>query len=463
MSTPFGLTLDGFVTPQLTDVRADLAAAMQAAFGASIDMGDMSIFGQIVGILAERLELIWQGMQAVAASQDPDQATGAALDALCALTGTVRPAASYSTVTLTLTGDPSTVVPIASTAATPSAPGSTSPSTNQFTTTGAATLVALTAWAINTTYATNARVTANGQAFLCTVGGESASTGLGPVTTSAGVPGITPITDNAATWVYLGLGTAAVDQGALATLTGPITGTADDITIIVNPFSGWSGVINLADAVQGRNIATDAELRQLRVLELSGEGSSSQDSIRAALLLVSTVTAATVFVNNTDTVDVNGQPPHSVQAMVLGGADQDVRDCLFANVAAGIATFGTTTGTSTDSQGVTHEIDFTRPITVPIYIAITLTYDATLYPADGDTEVADAIVTFGDLFATGKDVTSTGILAQAFTVSGVLDVQSCYIGTAPSPVTSTTIAVDLFHLATFDPSRITVTSSQATP
>jgi hypothetical protein len=175
------------------------------------------------------------------------------------------------------------------------------------------------------------------------------------------------------------------------------------------------------------------------------------------------VTAVRLFVNNTDTTDADGVPPHAIEALVQGGDDQDIFDALLANVAAGIVTTGTESGTATDSEGTEHALAFSRPEEVPIYIDVFVTKDPDTYPADGDTQIKEKIVEWGDAQATGKNVVASAISAQAFQIDGVLDVTLVEIGTAAAPTTSTTITISLRQLATYDTSRITVTAIDGTP
>ena len=168
--------------------------------------------------------------------------------------------------------------------------------------------------------------------------------------------------------------------------------------------------------------------------------------------------------------DADGIPPHAVECLVSGGDDQDIYDTLLAEcIAAGIASHGTETGSSDDSEGVAHVVKFTRPTDVLIYVAVTLVKvahddaDPETYPTDGDAQVEAAIVAYGDGRPTGWNVRSAKVAAQADAVAGVLEVTACYIGTAPAPVASTTISIGLRERAVFDTSRITVTTSDGTP
>jgi uncharacterized phage protein gp47/JayE len=457
----YGLTDQGFIKKTLQVIRADMNAALQSAFGLSINLGDKSIFGQIVGILAATYAALWDQLEAVYASQDPDKATGASLDALSALTGTFRPAASYSTVMVTLFGTPATVVPAGNKVQTTS--------TGKQFTVAACTIASVPNWAASTTYAVGDRVFSDvDRIYQCTVAGTSGTLAVNGVGTD--------LIDGGVHWKLIGdnlvAGSGAVDAIATATETGAITAVAGDITTIVNGVSGWTQVVNLVDAALGRDVATDEELRTLREEELSGEGESPPDALRAALLKIANIRSVTIFTNNTDFTDTSvtpNMPPHSVEALILptwdagDPLDQQVYDTLFKNVAAGIVTSGNQTGSSMDDQGTAHVVKFSRPTEVPIYVVLNVIVDPAVFAADGIAQVQSAIATWGAKQLTGKDAVASAISAKSFSVDGVLDVTSCLIGTAPGPSSSATISIDTRHLATYDTSRIIVNVTNGTP
>lgn len=449
-----GLTPAGLEIATLGDLRATINAKWLAAFGVSMDVSDRSPDGQQIGIVSEQFALLWEVLEAIVSSIDPNKATGALLDAICALTGTKRRAAAFSTAVLTLTGTATTVVASGSLVSTVS-------TGQQFTTTAPATIAAATAWAGSTLYAAGDRRKNGANVYLCITAGISAASG-GPLTTAA------DITDGAAHWRFLGAGAGHVDVAARATAVGPIVAVSGDLTRIDTPVGGWSGVINILDATLGRNVMTNAELRVLRVIELARPGTSPKGAIRAALLDVDKdtsdpVTSATVFSNVTDTTDADGVPPHSVEAMVRGGSNQAIWDALLANVADGIRTHGTIVGTSIDSSGIAQTMKFSRVTEILIYVGVTLVKDPTKYPADGDAQVKLAIATFGNAQDDGRDVDSSALLAQIFSVSGVLKADLPFIGSAPSPASTATIAITLRQRGVFDTTRITVATSDRVP
>lgn len=442
---PYGLFPAGFVPATIEDLVSDLGDALKAAFGESIKLGDKDVFGQIVGVVSERLATLWEATEAVNSSQDPDSATGAQLDALCALTGTTRDVAEASTVTLSLTGTPTTVVALGSEA-------SVTGTAAVFVTDAEATITALTAWAITTAYVIGDRRTNAARAYVCITAGTSAGSG-GPTTTAD------DITDNGAHWRYIGEGTGATDVAATCNVTGAIVAASGGIITIDTPIGGWDSVKNLLDATLGNDVETDEDLRLRRVVELAKAGAGTHPAIYEAVSDVDNVVGLRVFVNDTD-LTLDGMSPHSVEVNVRGGDDDDIWIAMYESVCAGIAMIGTEQQYVDKGYG-SRLINFNRPTEIDIYVTITLAFESAVYAwaTDGDDQVKAAIVAFGDAQTTGKDAVSASILAQAFKVLGVLDVTSCLIGIAPTPTLSTTINIDLRELAVFDTSRIIVSAS----
>jgi hypothetical protein len=406
--TTYGLTSTGLVVETTEIIRAAIVLSLQGVFGVSVPVGDTDLLGHLTGIFAEREGALWDLMQQVYNATDPDGATGARLDAVAALTGTLRGGASSSSVTATLCGVPGTIVPAGTQAQTLS-------TATVFVLQSTVTIALLQAWHFSTNYVLGQRITNNSLCYQCTVPGMSAGSG-GPTGTG------TSIVDGGVTWEYVGAGTGAVDGLWLSQNTGPINAVSLDLAQITTPVFGWDSILNLGNAVLGALIQTDEDLRLTRQEEIASAGTGTPPALEAGLLEVTGVTSSTVFYNDTDSTDANGLPPHSVMALVIGGADQDIWNFLFANVAAGIVTYGTDSGTVVDSQGVSHTINFQRPTQIPIYIRIGVVYDATAYPTDGDTEVATDIADWGNGQKVGKDSVRAGLSAQAFQVPGVDDV-----------------------------------------
>jgi uncharacterized phage protein gp47/JayE len=452
--TVYGITATGFVKKPLDQIIADLRTTLQATFGAGADLSDTGPFGQLVANLAQPVSDVWDLAEVCVDLLDPDGAQGPQLAALCGLTGTVPVTPTYSTGTLYAVGTAGSAVP---TNFLCHIQGGTS----QFRVTAGGVIAALTAWASHTAVAGELR-TNGGNAYLCTVGGATAGAG-GPTTTAL------DIVDGAAHWRFLGVGTAAVALPIRSVDLGAVAAVAGSLTSIDTPTAGVTSITNATDVTLGVAIESDAALRLRREEELRAQGEGGVDSIRALLLETTGVTDARVFENTTDATDGSGRPPHSVEAVALGGTDAAVAAAVFTR-GAGIQTFGTSTANVTDKAGNVHAINFSRPTAKLVYVTVNVTKetDASLpqYPSDGDSQIKAALVNFatGQLpelfrgYRIGDPLITSKLYAAIEGVSGVRDVTAIFVGLAPAPGSSANLAAGSKDLMQLDTSRITVVS-----
>lgn len=465
--TTYGLTTTGYVIKPSEVIVDELQTGLRGAFGANIDLTPSSNWQQLVAMLADRFEELWQLGQALYAATDPDKATDAALIALCAITGTLPEAAGPSSVAAIATGNPGTILLAGRKA-------SVQVTKVPFSSDADATLGAATAWAISTAYVIGDIRKNNSAIFYCTIGGTSAGSG-GP--SGQG----TAIVDGTVTWRFVGPGTAYATIAWTCTSTGPLSALSGTLTNIDTTVSGWLGVSNPSDAALGNNADTNAQLRQRRQQELLGESRSVVDSIRTRILEdVDSVTNCIVLTNETEATNGDGMPPHSVECLVRGGLDQDIVDTIFANVAAGISTYGNQTGTFTDVDNgeQTYTVKWSRPVEHQIYIIANVVKDGKKFPADGATRIAASLAFIGNLLGEGRDVESSylnGFVTVEATpndetdevdttpMPGVLRVTSLFIGTSPSPASEASIVMAIRDLARFDTAHITVNLSDTTP
>ena len=469
MADEFGLLPTGFRTKSAADIRASLVEKLRGKWGSSVDLTEGSPDGQLLTVVAAEIGEAWQAQQALWAQLSRDTATGAGLDARLLQTGTFREEARPSEVTLLLIGTTGTPVPTGNRV-------STASTGVAFRTIADATIAAApVSWSISTVYVEGDLVsnevnlsTHDRRIYICTGGGTSqlvATTGLnGPTGTGL------DITDNEVHWRYLGDGDGYAEVAAVSVDTGAIVAVAYDLSVIDTPIGGWAAAWNLLDAELGRDEATDAEARIAGEEDLARPAASTKDAIRQALLRVQDVTSVAVFQNLTDAVDADGVPPHAIEVLIAGGDDQVIRDLLLEQcVAAGIPTHGNVTGTATDSEGVDWTIKFSRAVEVPIYVKVTLIKvahsdaDPDSYPTDGNDQVKLAIVNAGDARPAGYNAVASKVSAAVDTVAGVLEVSEVLIGTVNPPVASTTVAISSRQRATWDTTRITVTTSNGTP
>ncbi len=234
---------------------------------------------------------------------------------------------------------------------------------------------------------------------------------------------------------------------------GPINAGAGQLTIITTPVLGFNSATNALDAEPGAFRETDPELRRRRAQELARKGSATVDAIRADILSVDGVTFARVVENDTD-VEVGGIPAHAFESLVLGGDDADIAEAIFLTKPAGIQAFGSTVVSVADSQGAGHQIGFTRPTDVNIYLDVTVKYIGGQYV--GDSQVKAILNDWGDAnLGPGNDVIHARLLQVVMDIPGVVDADVS-LGTIPTPNFRNNFVIGVREIARLDISRIDV-------
>jgi len=251
---------------------------------------------------------------------------------------------------------------------------------------------------------------------------------------------------------------------ASAVVTGPIDALAGTLTVIDTPITGWDTVTNVADATAGTDEETDVDLRVRREQSVARDAQAIIDAIFAEVRAVNGVTQVTVLENDTDTgPDVNGLPAHSVHVIAVGGVDADIAEAIFLKKTLGATPFGTTTVPVDDDQGIPHDVSFSRPIEVDIYVIVNLTVFGD-YPVTGDEDIKQAIVDYanGDLivgrdFNLGDDVIHSELYTPVNTVQGHT-VDSLFIDTSGSPSSTADIPIAITEISNFTTANIVVNS-----
>lgn len=271
--------------------------------------------------------------------------------------------------------------------------------------------------------------------------------------------GISFATDADATIVA---GTAAAN--ATATVTGPLQAAIGTITEIDTPITGWSTVTNAAAATPGTNEEDDSDLRARRERSIESAAVAILESILAAVLEIENVTDAAIYENDTASVDARGLDPHSFLVLAEGGLDADVAEAIFNKKPTGIGTNGTTTEPVLDSQGVSHDIKFSRPVDVTIHVKVTLVGGPTYA---GDDAVKQSIIDYaaGDLiegenFSLGKNV----VYSQMFDAcnqpgNDINEISELLIDIVDPPTGTSTITIDFDEKALFETANIDVVST----
>lgn len=263
-----------------------------------------------------------------------------------------------------------------------------------------------------------------------------------------------------ATGIVFETTTAATISGslALAEIEAVESGASGNVgagvvSRVVSPLAGVTGVTNPDPTTGGRDTETDAQLRERYVRSVSKPGGASAAAIEAALLDIEGVLDAEVRQNVTlETDSVTGVPPKAIGPIVWGGDPAEIAVVLFSVKPAGIQCWGDDeVHVIPDSRGIEHTIGFDRPDIVTINVTASLTVDALVYPADGNTQVAAAIESYLSGLGLDEDVIYTRLISRIHSVPGIIDIPTLTVngGTGNIAVAKAEVAV---------PGTITVTS-----
>lgn len=518
----FGLTDQGLVVPTTQQIIALLVADMQTDFGPTFALNPISPEGLMVATFADQLANAWAAIEQSYNAFFPDTTTGTSLDNLAGISGLVRLPALKAQLGLRFFMDaPGNFASFNASQMLIHAPGNPSA---QFTNSSLVGLLAFsnaetqyvrfhfpgptdaTGAAGNFTLKFGANTTANiafNGATPATMATATASALnlLASIISAGGVTVLAttmPRNDGtgasdivlAVTWNTSGVDQAMLQniantisplpvitvtefrQGGIyvdfpletyptlfpAVATGINNVPAGTVMVLDTPANHVLSVVATSCA-PGREVESDGALRVRRSQQLQ-QLSANVAGIIQGLSRVSGVTKVSVVENNTDVADGAGRPPHSFEAIVTGGSAQDVGLAVFTYKAAGIAMFGNTTATVTDSQGLTHVVAFSRPTPVPVYITVTLTTNSNsalgpVFPVGGATSVQAAIVAMGALLQAGQTVTVTAIEAAVMTVPGVFGMV-VNLGLAAFPVGTTNLLMAAAQVPTISTDTVVV-------
>lgn len=487
-----GLTLQGFQKKTLDEIKTEIETLLRQTFGNGLNVLPNSFLGELIGTIAEREALIWELQEAIYNGFFPDNAQGLNLDNVVAITGIKRLEATKGTGEGVAYGVLDTVIPEGSVISV--AGNSTARfKTIQDYTIGAGTDEVQTIQFSAVPDAGNWTLVFDGEETGTLLFNDNAATVESALNALSGLGGVTVTGDYTSgfevtftgsngeldqplliigvntlenTSIAVSVSFTETTKGVLPNVTceliaesaGEIPAFANSLTVIETPIGGWQSFNNPTDITPGKNIETDAELRIRRLKTLANPGASTIDSIRAKLLEIPEVEDARVFENDTDVTDGFGRPPHSIECVVLEGDDQEIRDTIWASKAGGIETYGSVTGTISDSMGFTHTVDFSRPTPITIYISVeNLEINSLLFPIDGDEAIKQALATFGTgEFSIGDDVIYNKLHCAIAEIAGVID-YDLFIDTTPAPAAEDNIDIQDDEVASFDTSNITVT------
>lgn len=493
MAIEYGLTDTGLVIKTLSVIIEEKEQEIRAQFGDSANIDPESVFGQLINISAERESELWELLEQIYLAQYPISSFGGSLDQAVSLNGLIRDGLRFSTVSLQAFWGLNTAVIPAGTIL--SVDGNSSaqyslndevvlgPGVNQVQTITLSPTPVLGTWtltfkdaetipldfdATNTEVknALEAMQDASGNNVIDGVSvtgdyttffeidfdGENVEFRKNPIL----VVGVNTLLVSIA--IVISIEGIYQGEGLMTAVEGGAGTAAPIYTLIdfVNSIPDISRTSNEVAASNGADRESDANLKIRRDLSLSAFGGGTGDAVTAAVLNIDAVASCLVYENDTIFTDPFGRPPKSFEAFVLqkteleGGSpssvvDQLVGEAIFQNKPLGIQTFGNGSVPEifvVDTNNNQKSVNFSRPVTVDIFLIWELTTDPAIFPVDGATQIGNAVIEYGNGLGQGVDVIVSPYLLQVLSeFLGITDTVT-KIGTSPAPTTDDNVVID---------------------
>lgn len=409
MTTGTYVTAAGLQIPTVTDLVNLCSADQRADLDPNLDTDPDSPIGMLNGIICSHLREAWEVILIAYNGFNPDATEDFLLEALCALTGTVKHAASPSRFVgsrqLQLDLNASSTIP----AGTP----------------------------------------------ISVLGDPTVTFTLDADVVSTS-PGVYP-----ATATCTQLGPVNANAGTL-TVAPSIVG----LNSVTNPTDALLGT--LEDSNQQLRARREAELRATG----AGTLDSIRSDILEIVLPDGRrpIVNVTMFENQTMVTNgVTGLPPKSIECLVFDGVGIDCPDDVIAQTIwkskpAGIQLVGNTSGTAIDATGANQTVPFSRPSIDGVKFNIALSINSVTYVGD-DAALTAVANYFTVKVRQGGLIRARDYVTALMNLPGVLDVTTMQIAFLADsfPANETNLQLALRQMATADTGDMVIATTPGDP
>lgn len=466
MYTPASVGVAGLVTPTYSDILDYLIAQYQATFGPSVYLGVDSADYQDIAPRALQAFDANQALQSLYTSFNLQQAVGASLDLLGRQIGTPRKTSSYSTVIVTLTGTPGTVV-----------------------TNGIARDVNGRYWNV----ASPSTIGPGGTV-------ASLATAQQPGVITAGIAEITSIASPTAGWTSVTNAEAATPGATveadseyrarlLIAQTKPslslLAGTAASIaavadvtrSVVYENSAGYScgyGVVNTADSGGSPAESNVVSLivgypfdvsQEGQPITIDGDVFTIDQVLDSDLLTLTTAPGTRTGVSYYVGDGIALGPAHSISCVVEGGAAADVAQAIYDNRGVGAYVAGDTEVVVTDpnNSGISATMRYYVLAYTEVYVALEIRA-LTGYTTATQAAIVTGIVDYLNSLGTGESVVYSELFGAALTARPdpehpLFSIRSIEFGAGGSPASMGTddIPIDFRSAASSVAANVTIT------
>jgi len=476
----FGVTDKGLVVKRLPDVITSLQQSAIQEYADivdpqdEVDVSENTFLGRQISTFSASIADLWEQLQFVNDSYNPNAARGIAQDNLYLLSRITREAARPTTTSVLFDGDIGTVVNVGLKLQSSTTKrffsvisggqinqddvseivfDITDPTdgmvysvtrTNPIGTSVVATFTASVSDTIGDVLAAlEASLSVGG--YVCTVDGNT----LAVASPDAFQTDTYTVSDTVTAITAKKLFEVSAD------VVGPFPQVAGSIDTVTTFVTGLASVANPEDAAVGRYKETDTEFRERFRNSRFAAGAGTYESILETISSLDGVSEVKIIPNESNITDVNGIPAHEFLVIVRGGSATAITKSIFQKKPIGIRSFGNTSAVIYDSTGNPWEIYFSRPVEVPVYISLTIE-DVGGLPGDYEEQLKTQIY---DYITANQKIGGTLVYSRLFTPINSVNghsVVSMYVDTVPSPTATANISISFDQLITVNKYDIVV-------
>lgn len=201
---------------------------------------------------------------------------------------------------------------------------------------------------------------------------------------------------------------------------GKVTGLISDTFTQLTPELGVLDIVSDTVAVAGRDEETPEEFRQRRNRSLENPATGSTGAIFAKVAQLAGVTDLNIGENDTKVDNpATGIPANSIWLVVEGGAVSDIVEVIIKQKGGGTGVKGEVTGRYIETLvrpdgstlSIAHDMQFDRPVYIPLHINLTARRKAVNDPVDVETLKQ---VLAGRVMHIGEDIDANELYADGY-------------------------------------------------
>lgn len=478
----YGVTTNGFVRKTNEQIISDLENEWKTQFGQDSDLSEDSPNSILIGLIGSMADPLWQAAEDTYNSLNRNTASGVPLENAVSLVGIDKKGASASTSNVSFRGDNATSIP-SNTQVKQSSTGLIfKTSEDKFITQGECNWIQITVATVSNDATYRFYINSNSYSYVSTgtatadeiVAGlkavvEAAAIGLTITDEGSGLMTIEATDKNdiydIAADSKMTVGKVQSQIEVIALEVGKNEVAAETIDEISTAISGLDSVRNYYAGETGREIETDQELRLRTQQDIAVAGFNFVDAIRAKILNeVSGISYCRVYDNDGLTTNSDNIPAKSFETVAEGGSNANIAAKLFQMKVAGIQSYGDITVEVKDNQDVPHNIKFSRPSNLYMWVKVVIdSYNNEEdFPADGEAAIKESILEFAeDYFNIGDVIVIQKFYKPLYEIEGIGSATITIASTSTAEGTPTygasNINCSIKEKPLFDLSRIEVT------